>query len=126
MMNTADREYAWQHAADWAQGNRPHGGEFTDDAVAYAGWYYREYVIGAEDMADLPSHSLVWGRYLDSRPVLTCPNCGSHDLTPPHWNGYVLDATECRDCDTRMGAEAATPSTEVHEYIKANRERQPA
>jgi hypothetical protein len=51
-------------------------------------------------------------------PELTCPRCGSHDLTEPHWNGYVTDATECRDCGSHMGAEAATPGTEVHEFIR--------
>lgn len=54
---------------------------------------------------------------------LTCPMCGSHDLTEPHWNGYVTDATECRDCDARMGVEAATPGSEVYQFI---REHQPA
>ena len=49
--------------------------------------------------------------------VLTCPACGSHDLTEPHWNGYVTDATECRDCDARMGTGAATPGTDAHVFI---------
>jgi hypothetical protein len=54
-------------------------------------------------------------------PPLTCPMCGSHDLTEPHWNGYTADATECRACDARMGTEAATPGTEVYEFIHRNR-----
>jgi hypothetical protein len=63
-MTAEDREYAWQHAASWAQGSVL--GSLTDEAAAYAGWYYREYVTDAGSLADLPAHSLVWQRYLDS------------------------------------------------------------
>jgi hypothetical protein len=59
-------------------------------------------------------------RLPDTDPALTCPMCGSHDLTKPHWNGYVADATGCRDCGAQMLTEAATPGTDAHEYIKAN------
>lgn len=47
----------------------------------------------------------------------TCPVCGGHDLTEPHWNGYVTDATECRGCGCRTGTEAVTPGTGLHEFI---------
>lgn len=69
-MNTAEQQFAWQHAAKWAHGpwrTTLSAAEelFADEqAIAYADWYMGAYIRDAESMADLPSHSIAWDRYL--------------------------------------------------------------
>ena len=74
-MGTTEQTFAWQHAAKWAHGPWRTSASAADElfaderAVAYADWYFGTYVRDADDMADLPAHSIAWDRYLSEQPA---------------------------------------------------------
>jgi hypothetical protein len=54
-----DAAFVRHHAAEFAGGDR-HPGQ----SAAYADWYSRTYVPGAETLADLPDHPGAWLKFL--------------------------------------------------------------
>jgi hypothetical protein len=60
-LTAGEQAFTRQHAAAWARVEAD-----RSRACEYAAWYVEQFVPAARTMADLPAHSHVWPRFLES------------------------------------------------------------